>query len=437
MSAVRNVEPSVVQSPPELKVLPAPGPQAVPAASRPVGAALHVNHHRGRWVIGAVILVALVVGAGEVWRASTVTATVRYVTAPVTRGPVMRTVTASGSVNPLTTIQVGTYVSGVIQELYCDYNTQVRTGQLCAKIDPRPYQTIVDQDKANLSTARAQLAKDQTNLAYAKLTRDRTTDLRERGIVSQDALDGAKSAYDQAAAQVDLDKSTIEQHQAVLKAAEISLGYTNIVSPVNGTVVSRSVTVGQTVAASFQTPTLFLIATDLTKMQVDANVSESDIGGIGVGNAATFTVEAFANHVFEGQVIQVRQAPQTVQNIVTYDVVVSVPNPELLLKPGMTATVRIIVDRRDSVVRVPDQALRYAPGGLAASASAPGRSTSASHVWVLRGGQPTEVTVTVGLDDDTFAEVVRGELQAGDQVVTSEQTSGAGSSSSRLPFFRL
>jgi HlyD family secretion protein len=343
-------------------------------------------------------------------------------------------------VNPEITIQVGTYVSGVIQELHCDYNTVVRKGQLCAKIDPRPYQVVVDQDRANLSTAKAQLTKDQTSMALAKLTYDRNVDLRARGIVSQDTLDSAKSTYDQAAAQVDLDKSTIEQRQAALKAGEINLPYTNIVSPVNGTVVSRSVTMGQTVAASFQTPTLFLIATDLTKMQVDANVSESDIGGIAMGRSATFTVEAFPDHVFEGRVTQVRQAPQTVQNVVTYDVVISVPNPELLLKPRMTATVRIIVDHRDNVLRVPDHALRYTPGGLAAGgggALPSGRDKGGSpHVWVLRDGRPTAIPITVGLNDDTYAEVEEGALNEGDEVITSEQTS-SGTASSRLPFFRL
>jgi HlyD family secretion protein len=364
---------------------------------------------------------------------------VRYITAPVTRGAVTRAVTASGSVNPVITIQVGTYVSGVVQELYCDYNTVVRKGQLCAKIDPRPYQVVVDQDRANLSTAKAQLTKDETSLALAKLTYGRTLDLRARGIVSQDTLDSAKSTYDQALAQVELDKSTIEQRQAALNAAEINLAYTNIISPVNGTVVSRSVTMGQTVAASFQTPTLFLIATDLTTMQVDANVSESDIGGILVGNRATFTVEAFPSRVFEGSVMQVRQAPQTVQNVVTYDVVVSVENSELLLKPGMTATVRIITDHRDNVLRVPDHALRYTPGGLTARGGEGARQagpSQPSRVWVLRDGRPAAVPIAIGLNDDTYAEVVQGALKVGDEVITSEQPSGA-TTGSRLPFFRL
>jgi len=397
------------------------------------------RRRRVMWAAAAVLVLAA--GSVEAWRLTHPPVTMRYVTAPVTVGTITRSVTASGSVNPMTTVQVGTYVSGVIQDLLCDYNTPVKKGQLCAKIDPRPYQSIVDQDRANLSTARAQLAKDQTLLDYAKLTYTRTVDLQSRGIVSQDALDSAKSSYDQAAAQIELDKSTITQHQAALEAAQINLAYTNIVSPVNGTVVARNVTMGQTVAASFQTPTLFLIATDLTKMQVDANVSESDISGITVGNAASFTVEAMPARVFTGQVAQVRQAPQTVQNVVTYDVVVTVSNPDLVLKPGMTATVHIIVNRRDQVLRVPDQALRYTPGGFTASPGAAGgrnrEQGSSRQVWVLRNGQPTAVHVTIGLDDDTYAEVVQGDLKPGDEVVTSEQQTTDGTSAGRLPFLRL
>lgn len=368
--------------------------------------------------------------AGAAWHEETVrNADIRYITAPVTRGSVVRTVTASGTVNPVVTVQVGTYVSGVIQRIACDYNTEVTKGQLCAKIDPRPYETVVDQDRANLATAKAQLEKDQTNLHYAEITYQRNLDLGRRGIVSQDTVDASKSTADQAKAQVDLDRTTIEQRQAELSAAQINLEYTNIVSPVDGTVVSRNVTTGQTVAASFQTPTLFLIATDLTKMQVGANVSESDIGGIAVGRPAFFTVEAFPNDTFRGTVTQVRQVPQTVQNVVTYDAVISVPNAELLLKPGMTATVRIVAGERDNVTRVPDQALRYTPGGIVGTAGTTtespvgtvGRRGSQVHVWVLRNGQGVRVPLTIGLDDDSCAEIVQGDLRPGDQVIVSEK----------------
>src|SRR5262249_8433808 len=233
---------------------------------------------------------------------------------------------------------------------------------------------------------------------------------------------------DQAQAQIELDSSTIAQHKALLKAAQINLGYTNIVSPVNGTVVSRNVTKGETVAASFQTPTLFLIADDLTHMQVDANVSESDIGNLKIGEPATFTVEAYPDRVFQGAVTQVRQAPQSVQNVITYDVVISAPNSDLLLKPGMTATTHIVTESRDNVVRVPDQALRYTPGGMVGTAgtasqgttSAAGANTRTRSVWILRDGRPVQVAVTIGLDDDTYAEVTGGDVKPGDRVVVSE-----------------
>jgi HlyD family secretion protein len=363
-----------------------------------------------------------------------------YVTVAADTGTVAPTVIASGTVNPVTTVQVGSYVSGVIQSLSCDFNTRVRAGQLCAKIDPRPYQTAVDQEAANLATARAQLEKDRANLAFAKLIYERDADLLKRNIVSQETVDTALNAYQQAQSQIALDEATIKQHQAALDAARINLGYTNIVSPVEGTVVSRNVTQGQTVAASFQTPTLFLIATDLTKMQVDTNVSESDIGRIAEGNAATFTVESFPDRPFTDSVTQLRQAPQTVQNVITYDVVVSVANPRLLLMPGMTASVRIVTQRHDKVLRVPEAALRYAPTGIAGEVARPAsgatraaaRRTHPAQVWVLRDGRPARVPVAVGLVDDAFAEVLDGELHAGDPVIVSER-SGSAAGGARPP----
>jgi HlyD family secretion protein len=368
------------------------------------------------WLIaGATALVLFATGI-IAWWLSTSSGTVHYTTASVTRGAVTRTVTATGTVNPVLTIIVGTYVSGVIQNLECDYNTQVKQGQTCAKIDPRPYQTVVDQNKANLAEAKAQLQKDKAALVYAKLNFDRFDRLGQTSAISKDSVDNAKGTYDQALAQVDLDQAVIMQREAALAAAQVNLDYTNIVSPVDGTVVSRNVTMGQTVAASFQTPTLFLIATDLTKMQVDTNVSESDIGGIKEGNKAAFTVDAFPKRTFEGAVNQVRQSPQTVQNVVTYDIVVGVDNSELALKPGMTAATRIVIDQRNDVVRVPSQALRYSPGG------SPGANVQGqTQVWVLRDGQPVAVPVTAGLDDDSNIEIVQGTLRPDDRIIVGEQ----------------
>ena len=388
-----------------------------PQAANPV-----TPHRRHVLLIAALSSLALIAAVGAAWWFATAEAPVRYTTAPVTTGAVTRAVTATGTVNPVLTIIVGSYVSGVILEINCDYNTQVKKGQVCAQIDPRPYQTVVDQNNANLAQARAQLVKDQANLDYAQINYDRNARLAQTNAISKDTLDVAKNALDQARAQIGVDQATIAQRQAQLAAAQVNLDYTNIVSPVDGTVVSRNVTVGQTVAASFQTPTLFLIATDLTKMQVDTNVSESDIGGIKESNKAIFTVDAFPKRNFEGTVSQVRQSPQTVQNVVTYDVVVSIDNTDLALKPGMTAANRIITDERTNVLRVPSQALRYAPADRSSQRS--GRRSNAvdrTRVWVLRDGKPVRVAVTAGLDDETYTEIVKGELKAGDLVIVAEQ----------------
>ena len=380
----------------------------------------HKPSFKTYWLIAGLSSLLVIAAVAATWWALGERSTVRYVTAPVAKGAVIRTVTATGTVNPELTIIVGAAVSGIIKELNCDYNTKVKKGQICAKIDPRPYQSVVDENRANLAVAKAQLAKDTANLTYAKLALGRAATLLPTHAVSQDAYDSAKSTYDQAVAQITFDEATVQQRQASLDAAQVNLDYTNIVSPVEGTVVSRNVTMGQTVASSFQTPTLFLIATDLARMQVDANVSESDIGGIKLGNKATFTVDAYAKRNFEGMVSQVRQSPQTVQNVVTYDIVISVDNSDLTLMPGMTAASRIVVDQRNDVIRVPNQALRYVakvPAGATQSGQA--------QIWLLRDGKPAPIPVVTGLDDDNFTEIVSGDVKLGDLVITAEQLATA------------
>jgi HlyD family secretion protein len=385
-----------------------------------------------------ILAVLIAAAAGSLWWVKS-SEPLQFVTVPAAKGDVARSIIATGTVNPVVTVQVGSYVSGVIQSLHCDFNTEVKAGQLCAKIDPRPYQMTVDQAKANLASARAQLLKDQASLAYAKTNYERDRGLLKRGIVSQDTVDSDKSAYDQGLAQVKLDEATILQRQAALEAAQVNLDYTDIVSPVDGTVVLRNVDVGQTVAASFQTPTLFLIAKDLTKMQVDTNVSETDVGGARVRQDASFSVEAYPNKRFHGKVAQIRQAPITVQNVVTYDVVISVDNPKLLLFPGMTANVRIVTEDRKDVLKVPLQALRFEPKGLSpeGGANETPRQTG-SRVWVLRGGRPVPVPVTVGIDDGTSAEIAGGDLQPGERVIVDEVSGsgqrGGGERPARSPF---
>jgi HlyD family secretion protein len=412
-----------------------------------------------RWLVVAAVL--LLTGAAVyVWVARR-EAPVRYMTAPVTRGTVSVALTATGTVNPVTVVEVGTYVSGPIVKWSCDFNTRVTVGQLCAQIDPRPFQMIADQAAANLAVARAQLVKDRASLVYAKTTYERDSGLLQRGIVSQATLDNEKSTYDQAVAQITYDESSIQERQAEVNAAQVNLDFTRIISPVNGIVVSRNIEIGQTVAASFQTPILFLIATDLTKMQVDTNVSESDIGGVKVGDHATFSVQTFPNRQFEGKVRQVRQAPTTVQNVVTYDVVVDVDNQDGALKPGMTATTRIVKAERDNVLMLPEQALRFKPEGTQSdrgaggprrsdrpgsagsnrTASGGGDGTRRGRAWILRDGKPTAVPLAIGLEDGTSAEIAKGELAEGDQVIVAEATAakggGAGAGAGRAPgFFR-
>jgi HlyD family secretion protein len=381
---------------------------------------------RVNWkLIGTLVVGAIVVGGTAVYWIASRAAPPRYATTAVTQGDVVTTITASGSVNPVVVVMVGTYVSGTIETLSCDYNTRVHKGQLCAKIDPKPYQMIVDQDKAELDVAKAQLVKDQAHVVYTKTNHERLDLLFSEDSTSHDAADAALDAYHQAVALVGVDVAQIAQKAAALQAAQINLDYTNIVSPVDGTVVARNVTAGQTVAASFQTPTLFLIATDLTKMQVDTNVSESDIAGALEGAHATFTVDAFPKRTFQGQVAQVRQAPVSVQNVITYDVVITVDNSELLLKPGMTATARIITAESAQVLRVPSQALRFTPTAVSKSGPANAMKSGQQLVWLWRDGKLVSIAVTVGLVGDSFAEIKPGELKPGDQVVTSEAAAGA------------
>lgn len=369
-----------------------------------------------RWKLAAAVVV-LLLGGVLAWWATHRPAPVRFVTAAVSRGSIERRVTATGTVNPVLTIIIGSYVSGVISTMSCDYNTRVKKGQVCATIDPRPYQAALDQ-------AKGQLARDQAQLEGARVDLERYKASLARNAIARQTYDDQVALVHQLQGSVQLDRGAVE-------TASVNLEYTNIVSPVDGTVVARNITIGQTVAASFQTPTLFLIATDLTRMQVDTNVSESDIGTVKEGDAARFTVEAFTDRTFQGDVVQVRQAPQTVQNVVTYDVVVGVDNTNFLLKPGMTATVGIVTDRRNDVLRVPDQALRFVPAGErgarsggnppAAGGGSPGGAGGGAQLWVLRHGELTRVAVRTGLDDDTNVEIVSGDLQAGDQVVLGEQ----------------
>ena len=370
----------------------------------------------------ALVLAVLLAGAGGWWlvRTGEHERGPEFVVSAVDRGPITATVTATGTVNPVETVQVGTYVSGPIQSLGADFNTPVKKGQLLATIDPRPFQLKVAAAEAELANSHATLAKGHADLALKERNRRRQRNLRGQGIVAQSDLDTAESEARQAEAQIALAEAGVRSAEARLAEARVNLDYSRIVSPVDGVVVSRSVSVGQTVAASFQTPTLFLVATDLSKMEVSASVSESDIGGVAVGQDVTFTVDAYPGAPFRGRVTQVRNAPVNVQNVVTYDVLVGVENQDLRLKPGMTANVSITTASRDDTVRIPTAALRFRPpaetGGAGANAATP--PAGGQTVWVAEEeGKARPVAVTTGISDERFTEVTGG-IAEGDRVVT-------------------
>ena len=322
------------------------------------------------WTTGAIVLLAALAYGVWWWRFHD---TLRYVTARVTRGDVRRSINMTGSLNPVVTAQVGSYVSGNIKAWTCDYNTEVKIGQQCALIDPLPFQVVVDEADADVRTSKAQLVKDKAAAENARVVYERDKKLRDQGIVSQETLDADKSTLDQDVATIDLDVATIASKQAALHAAQVNLAYTNIVSPVNGTVITRYIDVGYTVVSNLQSSTLFLIGKDMTSMQVDTNVSEADVGEVHDGQKATFTVQAYPNRVFDAKVRQVRKGPITVQNVVTYDVVLDVDNKDLALLPGMTSDTHIITAERKNVLRVPLPATRFVPEGLGRSGKGEGR----------------------------------------------------------------
>jgi HlyD family secretion protein len=343
----------------------------------------------------------------------------------------------TGTVEPIQTVQVGSYVSGIVKQVACDFNSAVKIGQVCARIDPAPFQLVVEQNKADIATSEAQLRKDQSALVYARLSFERDSKLLADGVVSADSVDSDRNVLTQAEAQIGFDQATLVQKRAALHAAEVNLGYTDIVSPVDGTVITRNVDVGQTVVSNLQSATLFLIAKDLTRMQVETNVAEADIAAVKVGQTASFSVQAYADRSFDGEVTQIRQAPVTVQSVVTYDVVVAVDNRDRALLPGMTADTHIITDQRQNVLRVPLAALRFVPAGAARRRPAEKPAAESgeerpqrrpgNRVWVLRDDRPVPVPVKVGLDDGSLVEVSARDLHEGDRVILAQSNPAADS----------
>lgn len=336
-----------------------------------------------------------------------------YKTDTVGRNTIQTKVTATGTVNAVQMISVGTQASGTIKELYVDFNSPVKEGQLLAQIDPASFEAQVEQSQANLSAAKANVEKSEVALADAERIRERSRALFTQNFISRNELDTAETSCRSADAQLKASKAQVEQAQANLKLARTNLKNTRILSPVKGTVISRNVDVGQTVAASFQTPTLFSIAKDLTKMQVVASVDEADIGVIRINQPVEFTVDAYPDVTFKGSVSEVRNSPTTVQNVVTYEIVVKIDNRDLKLKPGMTANVSIAVDARKDVLVVPNTALRFRFPDNDLKA----REQKGQGVWVFAGRKSKFVNITTGVSDGTNTEVKSGDLQEGDDVI--------------------
>ena len=360
---------------------------------------------------------ALCAGAALVWVAALPGCgeePARFLVQPVVRGSIEATVSATGTLNPVHMVEVGTYASGSIESVEVDYNSPVTEGQLVAKIDPANALVRVQKARANVLSARARLMGAEADLRLKHEQLERQQALLAETTVSRDRFESAETAHAQASAQVQIARAQLAEREAELEDANVNLAHTEIRSPVDGIVLARNVNVGQTVAASFQTPTLFLIAQDLRQMQVNSDVSEADIGQVAPGQPARFSVDAFPDRVFEGTVRQVRNSPISVQNVVTYDVVVDVDNADLLLRPGMTATLTIVTATEDDVLKVPRRALRFRPRGERPAAS----SGQRRRLWVEEEkGRAQPLEVQVGLGDDEFVEVFEAGLEEGDAVI--------------------
>ncbi|HEY6967959.1 MAG TPA: efflux RND transporter periplasmic adaptor subunit [Candidatus Angelobacter sp.] len=479
---------SVQESAPKIaKVIPLPSPAKIRPKRRRIA----------KWTYWIALALLLAAGAGIWWSRSQ--AAIKFETLPVDRGIIEMNITATGTLNPVVNVQVGSQVSGNIKALYADFNTRVKKGQLVALIDPQIFQAQVDQasgaaaaassavisaqaqyEKASsdLQTVTANklnvesiLAKDKANALNAQNQWQRSEQLFREGVVSEQDHDAARAASDAAQAQVAADQAQIDaaehniqsgralvdaalqqshtaqaqqrQAEAALAQARINLEHTRILAPVSGTVIARHFDVGQTVAASFQAPDIFDIAQDLTQMQVDTNVDESDVGTIRTGQPVSFTVDAYPSLIFHGSVTDVRKAPIVAQNVVTYDVVIQVSNPDLKLFPGMTANVSILSARAEDVVKVPNAALRFRPSADVLKKN--GLTTpkaGTQQIYLLAGGKLKAVTIKPGISDGKFTAISADGVKPGDNVVvrataastaTSSATSTPGGAGARRP----
>lgn len=396
-----------------------------------------VLQRKATWIVVICLLAAL-----GLWRCTGKReAAPKYLTEAVARGDIVSRVSASGTLSAMVTVEVGSQVSGRIQALYADFNSVVKRGERIAKIDPALFEAAVAQAAANVAAARGNLARLQAQADESERQARRAAQLFESRIIAENDRDASASAALAARAAVAQGQGQLAQAQAALKQAETNLRYTDILAPTDGIVISRAVNVGQTVAASLSAPVIFTIAQDLRAMEVHTSVAESDIGRLKAGMEATFTVDAYPTERFRGRIREIRNAAQVVQNVVTYDAVIDVANPELKLKPGMTATVTVVSDRREGVLRVPNAALRFRPdarGGPAVAAAARGtragggeRDPALRSLQVLAGKELVRREVRVGLSDGGYTEITGGELREGELLVTGIEGQAGGGSGGR------
>lgn len=343
-----------------------------------------------------------------------------YKTQKIENGDIMESITASGTINPLSTVSVGSQASGRIAEIYVDYNSVVKKGQLLALIDQENAKATVQQREAALEIAKAQVAVEENNIKYYKKALNRISKLNASKYSTEKDLEAAERDYDNSVAQLALEQAQVKQAQASLNSAQTELSYTEIKAPVDGIVISKAVEVGQTVAASFETPELFSVAEDLTKMQIEASVVEADIAKVKEGQKVRFTVDSYSDDYFYGTVTQVRNEATTTSNVVTYTVVIGIDNTDMKLKPGMTANVEIITAEEKGVMLVPNQALRFYIDDSDTAKRYKDRG-----VWIIKNGHPERVTVKIGVSDDDNTQILESTLKIGDEVIVSKELSAA------------
>lgn len=374
-------------------------------------------------VIGSIII--LLLGCGTVFLVSKNKNGEKIVTQKIDTCTITQIVEASGTINPVNTVSVGSTVSGLIKEIYVDFNSEVKKGQILAQIDPATFEAAVQQSEASINNAKATLAKLQAEEDLAKVTYTRYKNLYAKNFVAKSELDQVESNYKSIKAQINSAKAQISQAQAQYKTAKTNLSYTKIIAPVDGTIISRKIDLGQPVAASFQAPELFTIAQDLKKMQIEVNVSEADIGKVKEGQEVIYTLDGYPDDEFKGTVSQVRLSSTTVSNVVTYSVIVDVENEDLKLKPGMTANVSIITEKKENILCAPNSALKVSLDK--------DKKYENQGIWVIEKRKPVRIDIEVGASDDNVFEVISEKIKKGDEIVIKTGKKKSNNSGMRRP----